>query len=273
MGRWDDAVRELEFALDKDPRDVTSAADLATTYSRLRRYEESAKMWDRYLALAPDAYPGMIIRGNVYLRWQGTVDTLASTLKRMPPEWRTRSVQTRVLIARIRNQPQEALAALNEARRVADDPSTFQVHALLRAQIYGDMRDSTRMRAYYDTARIMLEDSVAAKPGDSRRQISLGLAYAGLGRAEEAKHAAEKAMEIMPPSRTVPLGTTVMRGAAEIFALIPQYRSRAIDLLDQLMQMPAGREASVPLLRVDPAWNPIRNDRRFQELLARYSSR
>jgi serine/threonine protein kinase/cytochrome c-type biogenesis protein CcmH/NrfG len=273
QGRWDDAVRELKFALEKDSRDVTSVADLATTYSRLRRYEESAKTWDRYLALAPDAYPGMIIRGNVYLRWQGTVDTLVATLQRMPVEWRTRSVNTRVLVARIQHRPDEALAAVNQARRVADDPSTFQVHALLRAQIYGDMGDSMRARAYYDTARILLEDSVAAKPDDFRRRISLGLAYAGLGRTEEAKRAAEKAMEIMPPSRTVPAGTTVMKGAAEIFARIPQYQLRAIELIDQLMQMPAGREASVPLLRIDPAWNPIRDEPGFQQLLARYSSR
>lgn len=271
QGRWDDAVRELEFALDKDSHDVTSAADLATTYSRLRRYKESAQMWDRYLALAPDAYPGMIIRGSVYLRWQGTVDTLVATLQRMPADWRTRSVNTRVLVARIQHRPNDALAAVNQARRVADDPSTFQVHALLRAQIYGDVGDSTRARAYYDTARIMLEDSVAAKPDDYRRRISLGLAYAGLGRAQEAKRAAEKAMEIMPPSRTVPAGTTVMKGAAEIFARFPQYRSRAIDLLDRLMQMPAGREASVPLLKVDPAWNSIRDDPGFQQLLAKYS--
>jgi hypothetical protein len=62
-----------------------------------------------------------------------------------------------------------------------------------------------------------------------------------------------------------------MKGAAEILAQIPQYRGAAIDLLDRLMQMPAGREASVPLLRIDPAWKPLRNEPEFQRLLARYS--
>ncbi len=273
-GRWNEGLRELERALALDPRDVTSAADLATTYSRLRRYEESVRNWNRYLALVPDAYQGMIIKGNVYLRWQGTIDTLAAIVRQLPPEWQKRSVATRVLLARIEHRPAEALAALDEApSRGSDDAMSYREPVLLRAQVYGDLGDSVRARAYYDTARVRLERSVAQKPDDFRRQVALGLAYAGLGRAEQAKRAGDRAMAIMPPSRTVPAGTTAMRGAAEIFAQLPEYHTAAIELLDRLMQMPAGREASVPLLRLDPAFNPLRTDPRFQQLLVKYSTK
>ncbi|MDP9177658.1 MAG: protein kinase [Gemmatimonadota bacterium] len=274
QGRWDDALGELERAVTLDPRDVTSVADLATTYSRLRRYEESVRNWNRYLALEPDAYNGMLIRGNVYLRWHGTIDTLAAILQRLPPEWQRRSVGTRVLVARIRRRPDLALRALDEGpRQSAEAAMSYQSHALSRAQVYADLGDSLRARAYYDTARTMLERGSAGKSDDYRGRLALGLAYAGLGRAQQAKQAADSALTLMPPSRTVPAGTTAMRGAAEIFAQLPEYHTLAIDLLDRLMQMPAGREASVPLLRVDPAWNPIRGDPRFQQILARYSAR
>lgn len=273
QGRWNAAIRELERAIELDPKDATSIADLATTYSRLRRYGESVRYWDRYLALVPDAHQGRVIKGNVYLRWRGTIDTLAAIVQQLPSDTYKRVYTTRVLVARIQHRPGDALAALDEAPpRVPDDPMVYQSPALMRAQVYSDMGDSLRARAYFDTARVALEKAVALKPDDFRRHVALGLAYAGVGRALDGKRAADRAMAIMPPSRTVPAGTTAMRGAAEIFAQLPEYHAAAIAILDQLMRMPAGREASVPLLRVDPAWNSLRSDPAFQRLLTKYST-
>jgi hypothetical protein len=62
-----------------------------------------------------------------------------------------------------------------------------------------------------------------------------------------------------------------MGGAAEIFAALGE-ADAAIPLLDRLLQMPAGREASVPLLRADPAYDRLRGDPRFEQMLRRYTS-
>jgi serine/threonine protein kinase/cytochrome c-type biogenesis protein CcmH/NrfG len=273
LGEWDHAIDELERSIELDPKDVTSMADLATTLSRLRRYRESVLYWNRYLALVPDANREWVIKGNVYLRWQGTVDTLAAIMEKLPADFTSRAFNTSVLIARIRDRPADALAALDKVRgRVPEDPSSFSSPSLLRAQVLSDIGDSARASAYFDTARVQLERVVAQRPDDYRPWITLGLAYAGLGRYSDAKRAADRSLVLMPPSRTVPAGTTAMRGAAEIFAQMPQYRHTAIDLLDRLMQMPAGREASVAFLRVDPAWKPLRSDPAFQRILATYTS-
>ena len=273
-GQWEAAIRELERAIALDPKDATSIADLATTLSRLRRYDESIRNWNRYLVLVPDAYQGMMIKGNVYLRWWGTVDTLAALWRDLPIEWQRRSYMTRVLIARIQSKPEEALAALDGApSRVPDDPTAFLSISLKRAQVYSDLNDTARARAYFDTARIEMERAVALKPDDYRRHVALGLALAGLGQVDDARRAALKAVSLMPLSRNIVSGTTAMRGAAEIFAQLPQYHSEAIRILDQLMRMPAGREASVALLKVEPDWKPLRGERAFEQLLVKYSSR
>jgi len=271
LGRWDEAIRELERAIAIDPQDATSTADLATTFSRLRRYPESIRRWNEYLTLVPDAYAGMIIKGNVYLRWLGTVDSLANIFEQLPVDWQKRSVNTRVLIARIRKQPKEALTALDESPQRQDRESYGT--RLLRAQVYQDLGDSARARIFFDSARVILEKTRVRDERDFQRHIALGLAHAGLGRHDDARREANRAMEVMPPSRTVPAGTTAMRGAAEIFAQIPEFHTAAVNILDQLMQMPAGREASIPLLRVDPAWNSLRGDLAFQQFLAKYSAR
>lgn len=273
-GQWELAIRELERSIQLDPRDATSIADLATTLSRLRRYDESIHNWNRYLTLVPDAYQGTLIKGNAYLRWRGTVDTLAALFRALPPDWQRRSYTTRVLIARIQNRPGEALAALRNApSRVPDDPTTYLSIFLQTAQVYSDMHDSVHARAYFDTARVEMERAVAVKPDDFRRHVALGLAYAGLGRIDDARREALRATRSMPVSRTVVSGTTALRGAAEILAQLPQYHSEAIRILDQLMRMPAGREASVHFLEVDPAWKPIRAEPAFRQLLTKYSSR
>lgn len=271
QGRWDAAIRQLHRAIDLDASDVTSIADLATTYSRLRRYDESLRQWNRYLAIAPEAYAGWVIKGNVYLRMTGSVDTLAAIFSRLPPEWQKRSVATRVLIARIQGRPRDALVALDDAPRRLSESEQLYHPAVLRAQILRDLGDSSRARLFFDTARVALEKSVRERPDDFRRRLALGHAYAGLGRGIDAKREADRAMAIMPPSRTVPAGTLAMREAAEILAELPEHRIEAVELLDQLMRMPAGREVSVPLLKVDPAWKSLRNDPAFHQLLARYS--
>jgi len=273
QGKWSKAIEEFERAISLDPTDADSMADLATTYSRLRRYSESVRMWNRYLGLTPNAYQGKVIKGNVYLRWHGTVDSLAAIFHELPEEWRRRSFTTRVLIARIQHNPADAFAALDAAPlQVPDDPLAYDSKLLLRGHVYSDIDDSARARIYYDSARIELERILASKPKDYRIHASLGLAYAALGREADGLREAERTMSVMPASRTVVLGTTAMKRAAEIYALMPGHHEQAMQLLDSLMRMPAGREVSAAFLRVDPAWNPLRADPQFQQLLRRYSN-
>jgi hypothetical protein len=63
-----------------------------------------------------------------------------------------------------------------------------------------------------------------------------------------------------------------MGGAAEVFAHAGDH-DNAIALLERLFDLPAGREASVALLRADPAWDPLRGDPRFERLLSRFAAR
>jgi len=275
LGRWEEAVTALERAIQLDPANIIYAPILAPTYGRLRRYRESTRIWSRYMALTPDAYDFMLIKGWAYTRWDGTSDTLAAEIARMPPGMDTRGMVTysRVYVARLRRRPADAIAALAASRyAVSEDEFIYAPHSLLRGMAYRELGDSARARAQFDTARVMMEDSVAAHPDDPRLHIALGMALAGLGRREDAIGAAQRAMALAPTSADIIRATCFMGGAAEIFAALGE-NAAAIQLLDQLLQMPAGREASVPLLRVDPAYDRLRGDPRFEHMLERYSTK
>jgi serine/threonine protein kinase/Flp pilus assembly protein TadD len=273
LGRWEEATVALERAVRLDPRNIVYAPMLALTYGRMRRYRESTAIWRRYIALTPDAYPLMAIKGWAYTRWKGSPDTLEAILRRMPPDFDDRGMMTysRVYVARLRRRPADALAALAASKHsVSEDDMLYAPHSLLRGLAYASLGDSSAARAQFDVARVMMEDSVAAHPNDSRLYIALGMALAGLDRREDAVRAARRAMALAPISRDVVLATCAMGGAAEVFAYAHE-NDAALQLLDQLLGMPAGREASVPLLRADPAFDHIRDDPRFEQMLKRHS--
>jgi len=120
-------------------------------------------------------------------------------------------------------------------------------------------------------ARSFLEDSVAAHPTDPSIRMALGLAYAGLGRTPEAVRAARRAMELAPIASRTGDAMAAMAGAVEVFARVGEIDA-ALDLLELLFSMPAGRETSIPFLRVWPGFDPLRSDPRFEELLTRFAA-
>jgi serine/threonine-protein kinase len=274
QGRWQEAVREFERAMQLEPRNPGGAVNAALTYSRLRRYAESVAAWDRAISLAPAEPMMKLIRGQVYTRWQGTVDTLEATLRRVPPSWDPKGMTTysRFTVSRYRRRQADALAALNASKHdICIDSYIYRPRTLLRAQVYDDLGDKKKAAAEYEAARALLSDSLAAHPKDARMLVARGLAYAGLGRPGDAVNDARRAMELVPVSSNHIQATAVMGGAAEVFISVGLY-DNAIELLELLLGMAAGREVSVPQLRNDPIFDPLRTEPRFEQLIARYSA-
>jgi hypothetical protein len=99
---------------------------------------------------------------------------------------------------------------------------------------------------------------------------ALVLAYAGLGRKQEAIREARHAMELVPLSTNALAATAAMAGAAEVFVQACE-TDAALELLELLLGMPAGHDVSVSLLRGNPAYHPLRGHPRFEKLLERFS--
>lgn len=283
LGRWEEALVAFERASRLDPRNRPVHYQAALTYARLRRYDEAIAHWDRVIAMdsAGDPFP-RIIRGFNYLR-RGDVDSLDAAISRIPLGLDPRGMTTyaRYTVHRIRGRHAEALASLDSVRfaiisdgaagnTTSDGRNLYRPVSLLRAQTLERMGDLGGARSAYVAARALLEDSVAARPRDPSIRVALGLAYAGLHQRADAMREARIATELVPVSAASSSATAFMGGAVEIYAQLGE-TDAALRLIDLLLAMPAGREISVPLLRLDPTFDPLRSDPRFEALLARFS--
>ncbi|MGH2708611.1 MAG: hypothetical protein ACRDJK_09995, partial [Actinomycetota bacterium] len=126
-------------------------------------------------------------------------------------------------------------------------------------------RGDTRIaQAYFDSAATVLEGRSRARPDDPELRAELASAYAGLGRREPAIREGRRAVELRPPSKDTWLGVDMVRNLAVVYATLGEADS-AVAQLRFLLSVPSW--ISVPGLRADPTWNPIRRHPAFRALL------
>ena len=273
MGRLDDALVELDRAMQLDPTNPDRAFKFAVYALRARRDAEAMRAFDRAIQLAPDYHMVRVIKGHTYLRAMGIPDTLEAVMRSIPVEWDPNGMATwaRYSVLRVQRRYAVALAMLDAARtELSRDGLVYHPKPLMRAELYAAMGETTRARAYFDTARVLLEDSVAARPRDASIRVSLALSYAGLGRKADAAIEARRALELVPLSQANPQATAFMGAAVEVFGRIGELDT-AFELVELMLAMPAGREITVPWLRISPTFDPLRGDPRLAGLLARFS--
>ncbi len=135
---------------------------------------------------------------------------------------------------------------------------------LARAYLSARTGDDDQARVFYDSARVAFEARVQEGPEQFAPHSALGLAYAGLGRTEDAIREGELAVRLVPVSRDGSSGPDRVRDLAFIHVMVGDYEA-AIDQLEHLLSVPS--EFSSNLLRVDPFWDPLRSNTRFQLLL------
>jgi tetratricopeptide (TPR) repeat protein len=140
---------------------------------------------------------------------------------------------------------------------------------LYQGEAYRAQGNATQAEAAFAQARTQLERWIKESPDDVQLHANLALVLANLGERSAALAEAQRAMALRPIDKHPYEGISPLASMAAVQSRIGN-AAAAIKLLDRLMSMPAGESLSVALLRMDPAWDPIRSDPRFQALLKKY---
>jgi serine/threonine-protein kinase len=269
-GQFPEAIAYYERTLRLEPSNAEAWRSLAATYQRVRRYADAEAARQHVIELEPDNDERKISRGILFTRWLGTTDTLAAVLRAIPASHRDTLavVIGTVELAWLQRRPKDALKYLDRTpQALLADGMVYWPRALLRGRLYAAMGEATRARASYRAAIPALENSLRRAPEKWSDLAALGEAYAGAGDIEAARRAAQ---ELLGRAAKLAYGyaSIAMLRAAEVYARLGD-ADAAIPVLATLLQRHAGREISVPLLRLDPTWDPIRKDPRFEALLGR----
>jgi serine/threonine-protein kinase len=107
-------------------------------------------------------------------------------------------------------------------------------------------------------------------PDDAMRHIQLGTILSGLDRKQDAIREGKRATELLPESKDAFDGPAISIGLAQIYTWTGE-TEQALQIIEHSLGIPAG--ITVPLLKIDPVWDPLRKDPRFQALLAKYSAK
>ena len=251
-------------AVEIDPRNIDAAIILATTYSYVRRFPEVHAIADRILALEPTNGSALFLKARAFLA-AGDLEALEPLLANPGTDPFVRGMQ-----ALFKRHYDAAIEIFSKALAGApvEDSMDSLLNLGLSQQRAGEVAAA---RATYQQAVQAVHRQLKKVTPDSFQEAvlhaNLGWAYAGLGEAASAVAEGQKAMVMRPTSKDPAEGPAQEENMAGIYALLGD-AEHAIPILKRLLQIPYGNAITPALLRLDPIWDPIRNDPRFQELVA-----
>ena len=268
QGKFEQALANIKRASELDPLSSFLAKEVGDTYVLLRNYPEAERYFNRAIALAPDL-PGFYSnKAWLYLRWEGNTEKARAVLKEAAENLKLAEepsiVNSLVNIDVFDGNYQRALDRLSLKSEGIDNLNRFVPKALRYARIYGYMNKKELAKKYYDEARSILESKIRERPEDERFHSSLGIVYAGLGRKQEAIREGKLGVELLPVSKEAWRGLFRVEDLARIYVMVGEFDA-AIDQLEFLLSVPG--QMSIPLLKLDPARDPLRDHPRFKRLL------
>ena len=272
QGKWTESTANLERAAALDPKNADILRNLAFSYMAERKFETADKILDRVIVAAPQSLEAPLVKGGVAILWKGDLSVAEKVFSSVPPGADPQGLMTwaHVWVLTLGRKFPEALQVLQKFRgetlitySTASSPKAF-----LEGTIHLLQGDKTKAKAELEHARVVSEKLLREAPEDPARHAQHGLILAALGQKQEAIAEGKRAVELLPESQDAFDGPQETAALAQIFAWTGE-SDEAFRLLDHLLTIRSG--LTVPIFKLDPAWDPLRKDPRFQTLINKYA--
>ena len=268
QGKWEESTANLERAASLSPKDAWVLENLADNYYANKNFEAADKIFDRAIEAAPKSFGPRAEKAKLAIDWKGDFSVLEKELTQVPPGVDPDGVVTfaRVQLLLLQRKFPDALALLKQSPQ---DVSHAKPRGLFEGAIYTFLNDKEKAVSAFERARPIAEKALRESPNDASRHVTLGLILAGLGEKDAAIAEGKRAVELLPESQDAFDGPKTAVALAQIYAWTGE-NDQALQLLDRSLSTPNG--VTVPVLRLDPIWDPLRSDPRFQALIDKYAA-
>jgi TolB-like protein/Tfp pilus assembly protein PilF len=267
-GHWEEATRNMERALELDPRNLFILQQLAFTYWSDRRYADQARTFDRALSIMPGDPYTRILQARVALDWkadikpyQTTLATLIAKDPRIAPDvdYPDYALCERTVAAAARTLASYPRDGLTTEYGV-NCPRAYWEGVVARWQ-----GDSAKAQSAFTAARSEVEKLLAKQPDFAAAISLLGVIDAGLGRKEQAIQEGRHACELLPIAKDAISGMGLAVNLAQIYTWTGE-KDQAIEQIAAAERNP--NTLSYGLLKLHPYWDSLRGDPLFEKIVA-----
>jgi serine/threonine protein kinase/tetratricopeptide (TPR) repeat protein len=268
-GKFEDALPELEHAMKLDPRNVYRLEQIAQSYWFLRRYPEVSAVYARALAIEPNNVQLRIYRAGLDLAWKADTRPLREvidSLRENNPRAVHEVADSWVACALAERDP----AAAKSAVIAEGENPPFNDHAVhfSRSFVEGWIarleKDELKARTAFEDARAEQEKIVQGQPSYAPPLCVLGVIDALLGRKQEALTECRRAVELLPVEKDAFNGPLMIQWFAVSAAWVGE-KDLAIEQLTTAAHIPG--TLSYGNLKLQPFWDPLRDDPRFEKIV------
>jgi serine/threonine protein kinase/Tfp pilus assembly protein PilF len=274
-GNWNKSEVYFNEAEKLDPRNINLLSQHARSYVCLRRFPEALGKLEQILNITPDDIDTLVLKARI-AQAEGDLPRASALLAplRLGADY-ANALETQVYQAILESHPAAVIAQLKEILAKPDQALGYYNGELRfwlgwAQEVAGD---HAAARESWNQARSELEPFLKEQPENFVLIGDLALTSMGLGDNAAALTLAERAIAMMPIDKDALTGPRPLDILARVAARIGD-PDRSISALQKLLLIPyeAPLAANPPLtpalLRLDPMFDSLRKDPRFQKLVA-----
>ncbi len=274
-GDWDQSVAYSEQALALDPRNVDLLNETALTYVMLRQFRAALKLYDRALDIVPNDPDLMASKAGIY-QAEGNLEQAAKFLPEINGQTPYgKAFGTKFTQLRLKRNLDEAIRLLQARKAQFHFASEIErgINQVTLAIVQRLAGDTAGAKTNAEQARNTLRPLCKNQPDNYLFAGMLSLANAAVGEKDSALKEAERAITLLPSAKDRMDGPGFEENLAVIQTMFGA-NSQAISTLTQLLQTPyyswfySQTPVTPALLRLDPLWDPLRGDPRFEQIVA-----
>ena len=264
QGKWAESTANMEKAASLSPKDAFLLMNLADNYRAANDFENADRLFDRAIDAAPNSVSARTGKAMLAVDLKGDLSEIDKQLVHIQPGAGSdaEGMVGRAYLLMLQRKFHDAVAILKQLPgdvRSDDKPKEY-----LEGALYTFVNDKEHARSAFQRARSILEKGIQEGSDDASHHMMLGMVLAGLGEKDAAIAEGKRAMQLLPESQDALDGPKMTLTLAQIYAWTGE-NDAALELLERSLTTPAG--VTVSSLKLNPIWDPLRSDARFQALV------